>query len=116
MSDPDKFILDAETTMAQASEQLSAKNLTSVLVCQGSTLLGGLSVEDCMKAEQGGRLDVSVKSYANRRIKTIAPSASCREAVALMAGAKENILPVVDDKELTGVVTQGDLLLQVYEF
>jgi len=116
MSDPTKFIVDADFTMAQASNQLTDNNIPGLLVCQEAALLGGLSVLDCTKAEKSGRFDVPVKGYATRKISKLAPTACCREAISLMADAKEGILAVVEDDELVGVVTQTDLLFQVYNF
>ncbi len=116
MSAPTKFIVDADVTMAQASSQLTENNISGLLVCQEAALLGGLSVLDCTKAEKSGRSDVPVKGYATRKIQKLTPTACCREAISLMADAKEGILAVVDDDKLVGVVTQTDLMFQVYDF
>lgn len=116
MSDPAKYVVDADATMEQASKAISDRNIPGLLVCQEGVLLGGLSVLDCAKADKGGRLHVSVKGYANRAIPRLAPGAGCREAVALMADAKEGVLAVVENDMLIGVVTKADLLFQVYQF
>ncbi len=116
MSVPAKFIVDADISMGQASSQLADNNISGLLVCQESTLLGGLSVQDCAKAEKSGRSNVPVKGYATRTIARLAPTTCCREAISLMADAKEGLLAVVEDDELVGVVTQTDLLFEVYDF
>jgi len=116
MSDPARFIVAADATMAQAAEKLSASNISGLMICEETTLLGGLSVMDCAKAEKSGRSNVPVKGYARRNILKLDPSTCCREAVLLMTNAKEGVLAVVDGDELVGVVTQTDLLLQVYDF
>jgi len=116
MSAPHRFMVDAEVAMAQAHKTLVDRKISGLMVCRGSVLLGGLSVGDCLKAENGGRSGLPVKGYANRNITRLDPGASCREAVTLMANAREGVLAVVEGDELVGVVTQADLLLQVYEF
>lgn len=116
MSDPARFMVDVDATMAHAAEQLSANNISGLLACQEATLVGGLSMLECNKAEKSGRSDVPVKGYVRRNIPKLSPDTSCREAVELMADAREGILAVVDGDELVGVVTQTDLLLQVYDF
>nr|WP_321512904.1 DHH family phosphoesterase [uncultured Pseudodesulfovibrio sp.] len=116
MSDPARFIVAADATMAQASEKFSASNISGLMICEETTLLGGLSPVDCAKAEKSGRSTVPVKGYARRNISKLAPTTCCREAVLLMTDAREGVLAVVEGDELIGVVTQTDLLLQVYDF
>ncbi|QJB56653.1 CBS domain-containing protein [Pseudodesulfovibrio sp. zrk46] len=116
MSDPGRFIVAPDVTMAQAAQKMSANNISGLIICNEATPLGGLSELDCTKAVKSGRADVPVKGYARRNIPIAAPSTCCREATMLMANAREGVLAVVDNNELVGVVTQTDLLLQVYDF
>lgn len=117
MSAPNRFIVQADVTMAQAAEQIADENgINGMLVCDGDKLIGGLSGESCSKAEKSGRSDVPVKGYAKQNIPRLAPTDSCRDAIEYMADSKEGILAVVEDNVVTGVVTQVDLMLQVYEF
>lgn len=116
MSDPARFTVDSTATMAQAAEMMAASHLSGLMICSESTLIGGLSVLDCANAVKSGRADVPVKGFARRNIPRITPETCCREAVAQMADAREGVLAVVEGDSLVGVVTQTDLLLQVYEF
>jgi nanoRNase/pAp phosphatase (c-di-AMP/oligoRNAs hydrolase) len=116
MSEPKRYVVDAAVTMADAARILEKDKLSGLLVLDGGALLGGLCAQDFAKAEKGGRSGVPVKGYARRQIPRITPDTSCREAVEQMSGAREGILPVLDGDELVGVVSQVDLLLQVYEF
>ena len=116
MSVPTNFIIPVDATMAQAGQKLEQDHGTGLLVCDGPALLGGLSLSECRKAAKTGRDQVPVKGYVRRNIPKLKPEVSCREAVELMADAREGILAVLDNDELVGVVTKTDLLLQVYEF
>lgn len=116
MSDPARFMVQQDATMAQAAAQLSANAISGLLICEEAALVGGLSLQDCTKAEKKGRSDVPVKGYARRNIPKLAPDTCCRDAVSLMANAREGVLAVVDGDELIGVVTQTDLLFEVYDF
>lgn len=116
MSDPAGFMVDADATMGHVADRLADENRTGLMVCQGATLLGGVSGLECAKAKKTGRLDVPVKGYTRRNIPRITPDASCREAVSLMVDAREGILAVVENDELVGVITQTDLLFEVYDF
>lgn len=113
---PEKFMVEVDGTMAEAARRLAAGTVSGLMVCQETTLLGGLSMIECEKAEKTGSMDVRVKGYVRRNIPRLEPTTSCREAVELMADAREGILAVVEGDRLVGVVTQADLLLQVYEF
>lgn len=116
MSSPDRFIVDEKTTITQAARKLEADTISGLIICGEAGLVGGISLPDCKKAEKSGRGEVPVKGYARRNISRLNPATSCREAVVLMADAREGILAVVDDTGLVGVVTKTDLLLQVYDF
>lgn len=116
MTAPEKFVVDASTTMAEAAQLLADNNISGLMVCENSQLLGGVSALECAKAEETGRLDVPVKGYVRRNIEKLDPCTSCREAVEFMTDAREGVLAVVDGHELIGVVTKADLLLQVYDF
>ena len=116
MSPPANFIIPADAAMAQASQKCVKDNTTGLLVCDGPALLGGLALSECRKAAKTGRDDVPVKGYVRRNIPKLTPATSCREAVELMADAREGILAVLEGDQLVGVVTKTDLLLQVYEF
>lgn len=116
MSKPTRFMVDADTTMAQASDHMAEHNISGIMVFQDTTLLGGLSAADCAQAIKAGRADVPVKGFTKPKIARLTPHSCCKEAVSLIADAKEGILAVVEDDKLVGVVTQTDLLMQVYEF
>jgi nanoRNase/pAp phosphatase (c-di-AMP/oligoRNAs hydrolase) len=116
MSDPDKFMIDEDASMGQAVQRIAEGNGCGLMVCRGRTLLGGLSLLECAKAEDTGRLDVPVKGYTRRNIPRLAPDAGCREAIGLLCDAREGLLAVVEGEELVGVLTQVDLMFQVYDF
>lgn len=116
MSNSARFIVESSVSMAEAALQMEAQNVSGLLICEGPTLVGGLSVQDCAIAEKKGRFNVPVKGCARRNIPQLAPTTCCREAILSMVDAREGILAVVEGGALVGVVTQTDLLMQVYDF
>ncbi|MDD3310762.1 DHH family phosphoesterase [Pseudodesulfovibrio sp.] len=116
MSPPARFLVDEGETMAGVAARFAGGNLPGLLVLGEAGLLGGLSRAECAKAVEVGRGEVPVKGFVRPNIPRLAPDTSCREAVALMADAREGILAVLDGGRLVGVVTKADLLFQVYEF
>lgn len=116
MSAPSRFVVDVAASMDQASRQLSDNNVSGLFVCSGRKLLGGLSAQECDKAEKSGRSEVPVKGYCRPNIPKLSPDTCCRDAIQSLTDAREGILAVVEGDELIGVVTKGDLMLQVYDF
>lgn len=116
MSAPEPYMINHDVTMAHVLEKFENKQNSGVMVCDGSTFLGTLSVQDCYKAKQNGRLDTSVKGFIKREIPTVEEKSSSREALNLMNKAKEGVLPVVAGTTLVGVLTRGDIILQLYDF
>lgn len=116
MSAPELYMVSHDITMAYVLEKCENKQLSAVMVCDGNNLLGTLAVEDCHKAKQNGRLDTSVKGFMKRQVSTVGEKSSSREALNLMNKSKEGVLPVVDDTTLVGVLTRGDMILQLYDF
>lgn len=51
-----------------------------------------------------------VKQVMSTEVVTLAPSADLREAARLMAEKKIGCIPVVDGRDLVGIVTEGDFL------
>ena len=116
MSAPEPYMINHDVTMAHVLERCADKQLSGVMVCAGHKFLGTLSVEDCYKAKQNGRLDTSVKGFVKRQTPTVEKRSSSREALHLMNKAKEGVLAVVEESTLVGVLTRSDIILQLYDF
>lgn len=114
MSDPIRFSADTGLTMAQARALLQKRGENVLLFCDGGTFLGLLSAADVEKAERAGRMGTSVKGYMKRQVPVVSPEKNTRQALEIMNQAADGILPVVAEKQLVGVLTRGDLLLQIY--
>ena len=51
-----------------------------------------------------------VRELMNRTLVTIAESSSCREAVELMHRARIRHLPVIENDDVVGIISIGDLV------
>ncbi|MDH3998705.1 MAG: CBS domain-containing protein [Desulfuromonadales bacterium] len=116
MSAPKPYVVSTSATMAQAHQHLTARNLSGVIICEGEKFIGSLSANDFVKAEKKGRSETSVKGFANRQAPCASPENNSKEALELMNQSKEGLLPVVENGKLVGVLTRGDILLQIYQF
>jgi len=114
MSKPDHFKIDGGMTMAEAQSILLQQRVNAVMICDGNQFFGTLSRLDFAKAERSGRMETSVKGYMKRKVPKIFPDDNARHALELMNQSEDGILPVINGDQLVGVLTRGDLLLQIY--
>jgi CBS domain-containing protein len=98
-------------TLADAATRMWQEQTGSLLVMDGSTMVGIVTERDVMKAVARGRaLDTPVSDIMTRDVVTVGPDTLLYEAAALMAGRWIRHLPVVDGDSVIGVVSQRDLI------
>lgn len=115
MSKPGPFMAQSSLTMAEAGSMLSQRNVNAVMICEGDTFLGILSAVDIAKAEQSNRLETSVKGYMRRQVPMVSSAHNARHALELMNQSSDGVLPVLQEDRLIGVLTRGDILLEIYD-
>ena len=115
MSHQEPFRVESTLTMARARDILQAQRVNAVMICEDTKFLGTLSGLDIAKAERSRRMETSVKGYMKRHVSTVTPHHNARHALELMNQSQDGILPVIEDERLVGVLTRGDLLLQIYD-
>jgi predicted transcriptional regulator len=115
MSKPGPFMADTGITMAQAQTILSKRNVTAVMICEEKKFLGMLSSPDFAKAERSNRLETSVKGYMKRSVPYVSAGHNTHYALDVMNQSSDGVLPVIEGDLLVGVLTRGDLLLQIYD-
>lgn len=115
MSRPEPFMADSSITMADAREMLSTRSVNALMICDETRFSGTLSPVDISKAERSGRLNTSVKGYMRRQVPRVSASQNSRQALELMNQAADGVLPVVEDGILIGVLTRGNILLEIYD-
>lgn len=115
MSKPGPFRADTSLTMAEAQSILSKRNVNALMICEENKFLGTLSGLDFAKAERSGRMQTSVKGYMKRKVPQVSGAHNARHALELMNQSTDGVLPVIEDDLLVGVLTRGDILLQIYD-
>lgn len=99
-------------TVADAAGEMVEGRIGSVLVIQGSMLLGIFTERDVMRAAAVAA-DLSSDSVAKWMTPdpvTVRPESSTDEAAELMISGGFRHLPVVDESGLIGIVSLRDLL------
>lgn len=105
-----------------ASDLISLGRLRHIPVVDNGKLLGVVSERDLMGRAADRILNLenrnkvallkslTIKEIMQRRLVTVEPDTSIREAAHLMAERKIGCLPILDNGDLVGLVTTTDIL------
>lgn len=103
-----------DATVAEAVSLLEEKNFGALVVsADGTSVAGIVSERDIVRhlARQGaGLLDTSVSTIATAKVTTCEPSDSVEGLMSLMTSGRFRHVPVVEDGNLAGVVSIGDVV------
>ena len=90
--------IDADAFVLEAVERMVKENVGSLLVTEGDDVAGIITERDYLR-----RVAVEGRSV-------VTPQTSIDECMALMTNKRIRHLPVVDDGELAGIVSIGDVV------
>ncbi|NTV23123.1 MAG: CBS domain-containing protein [Nanoarchaeota archaeon] len=102
-----------EAAVLECAKQMKEEHLGSVLVEKDGALLGILTEQDLVYKVVAGQLDPSkakVSDIMTARVITISPDKDIYDAIMKMAQMNVRRLPVIDGKELVGMITMKDIL------
>ena len=103
----------ANETVYKALELMADKNVGALLVMDGGQLTGIISERDYARKvilEGLSSLETAVQKIMLTKVIYITPDRSVEEGLALMSDKNCRHLPVLEDKELVGMVSIGDLV------
>lgn len=108
------FTVDAESSLAEAARLLDEKRIGAAVAVNGDgSLAGVLSERDIARrvAKHGASaLDMKVGEAMTRDVITISPNESLQDGLERMTDRRIRHLPVVEDGQLRGLVSIGDLV------
>lgn len=116
------FTIDSGATVPDAIELMQAHGITKLPVLHDGKLCGVVSQLDLNRAlpSDATSLSFGEVAYLLSKLKiykimqknppTIAPDAMLEEAAILMRDTKVEILPVLDEGKVVGVITESDVL------
>jgi CBS domain-containing protein len=111
---PDIFTLAAEATLEEACGELHSRKVGALVVLDGDgRVFGVLSERDLVRevARAGvAGLSQSVGAVMSRNVITAEPHETIDECLARMTDRRVRHLPVVDQGNLVGIVSIGDLV------
>lgn len=103
-----------DENLLECAKKIVKKNVGSLLLVDGKKLVGFISQEDILwaliKKSKKDLSEIKAIDISPKKIVTIKPTATIREAVNKMKRFKFERLPVINNGELVGMVTVKDIL------
>lgn len=107
------FSIEPGATVYEALKLMADKGIGALLVMDGGDLSGIISERDyARKIILQGRSskETAVKDLMTTKVMCITPEQNVEDCMAIMIEKRIRHLPVLDNNELTGVISIGDVL------
>jgi len=108
----DVVTITPEQSVFSASKKMSKKNVSCIVVLNGTDVTGILTEKDIVNLLARGEKSygkIKVAQIMSSPVESVTPDFSVIDAAALMENKNIKRLPIVKDNQLTGIVTQTDL-------
>jgi len=105
-----------QATVYEALQKMSEKDTGAVLVIDEGNLVGIFTERDyARKLILKGKFsrDTAVRDLMTQDVLYVEPQNSIEDCMLLMTNNRVRHLPVIDGKQLVGIVTIGDLVRQI---
>ncbi|RLQ87750.1 CBS domain-containing protein [Notoacmeibacter ruber] len=109
----DVAAFNPETVMRQAIELLAEKGIGALVVLEDNKIVGILSERDVVRAiadHSASALDRPLSDFMTRDVKTCSESSTVEEVMDQMTDGRFRHLPVVDEGQMVGIVSIGDVV------
>jgi CBS domain-containing protein len=107
--------LSERQTAVDAARMMKECDVGDVLVCSDDGRLTGIVTDRdlvvrCLAERRGG--ETTLRELCTPGVSTLEPGASIDHAVALMRSSAVRRIPVVENGDLVGIVSLGDLAIE----
>jgi CBS domain-containing protein len=105
--------IDAAASALDAVRQMVGANIGSLLVTDGDEVTGIVTERDFLRrvAQEGPTdEDVTVRDIMSSPLVVVSPETEIDECMAVMTDRRIRHLPVVDDGDVVGIVSIGDVV------
>lgn len=105
--------ISPDATVYSALELMASENVGALLVMEGKQVVGIISERDYARKvilEGRSSLETAVQKIMATKVLYITQDMSVEEGLALMSDKRCRHLPVLENKELIGLVSIGDLV------
>lgn len=110
----DVSIVSPDSTVKETAEIMNDLNVGAVPVCQGKKPVGIITDRDIAirNTAKNGDVNTPVKQIMSEELISATPEMNAEEAAQLMAKYQIRRLPIVEDDNLVGIVSLGDLAVK----
>jgi CBS domain-containing protein len=115
----DIYSIGPDDHVYAALELMEDKRVGALVVVDGDALVGVISERDFareMLTADGGPRDMLVSDIMTRNVFTVSPHSNVGDCMAMMTDKRIRHLPVIDDGQLVGVISIGDVVSAVITF
>ena len=105
-----------QATIYEALQVMSEKDVGALLVVHKGDVVGIFSERDyARKLILKGKFskDTSVEELMTRKVLYVGPESTIEDCMALMTAKSVRHLPILENKQLFGIVTLGDVVKQI---
>lgn len=110
----DAVSVSPDTNLLDCAKKMVRKKVGSLLIVEKKNLKGFISQKDILwalvKKSKKDLKEIKAKDISPKKVYTIRPSLTIKEAVKRMRKIKYERLPVVQNKEVIGIITARDIL------
>jgi len=109
----DVLKIDASATVFEALEKIVERNVGSILVTDGDNVVGIMTERDSLrKIAVKGRTsrDTKVSEIMSSPLVYVTPETQVDEVMAIMTDRRIRHLPVVENDEVIGILSIGDVV------
>ena len=114
----DVATVSAGTTIREAVRTMADKKIGSVLVVENEHLKGIFTERDLMSRVVAAGVDLDaapVDEVMSKDLITCSQDDTIEEVSRIMSNARHRHIPVIEGKQLVGIVTSGDIMASVLE-
>ncbi len=108
------IIVTPDTNLLECAKKMVRKRVGSLLIADKKKLVGFISQKDILwaliKKSKKDLSTIKAIDISPKKIATLNPNMTLKEAIKKMKKSKFERLPVIHDKELVGMVTSKDIL------
>jgi len=106
--------INPEASLLECAKKMVGNRTGSLVLVERKELKGFISQEDILwalvKKSKEDLKDIKAKDISPKKIITIRPELTVKEAIQKMKRSKFNRLPVLQGNELVGIITAKDIL------
>ena len=109
----DVLRIEADASVFEAVRRMVERNVGSLLVTDGGEIAGIVTERDYLRRvalERRGDGDVAVREVMSSPLVVARPDTTVDECMAIMTDRRIRHVPIVEDGEVVGLVSIGDLV------